>query len=150
MASSVLRTSLRACATALCAATIAFAVPGGATAATGYPGPQHRQFSVNEAHRFLTGFYGQHGPTRVQRTRDVTTTLRRAAAANHRYDLLVCAQSAPRHITVGRVLPAANGQGRAMVTTRSANRRDSTFTAYVNLDTRRPMRLSGVTCGAVR
>ncbi len=147
MASSVLSAALRAGATALCAATVALAFPGGAGAAPAYPGPQHRQFSVTEAHRFLTVFYGQHGPSRVQRSRDVTPALRKAAAANHRMDLLLCAQNTPRSISVGQVVAVPNSQGRATVTTTYANRRHTSFTAYVSLDARRPMQLSNVNCG---
>ena len=72
---------------------------------------------------------------------------RKVAAANHRMDLLLCAQNTPRSISVGQVVAVPNSQGRATVTTTYANRRHTSFTAYVSLDARRPMQLSNVNCG---
>lgn len=146
MASSALLAALRTGAAA-CAAALVLAVPGGATAAPAHPGPHHRSFSTAAAHRFLAGFYGHRGPDRRQRIRYVSPQLRhRAARVARDYDLLLCAQNTPRDVSVGPVTRTRDGRGRATVTVRFAGRQHSSFTAYVTLDARRPMRVDGITC----
>jgi hypothetical protein len=129
------------------AALLTLAAAGTASA---YPGPEHRMFTADRVHRFLTGFYGQHGPSAAQRAHDVAPRLRRAAAAQHRYDLLLCSRGTPRSVTVGRIVPASAGRARATVTTTAADHHRSSFTVYVSRDASRPMRVTDVVCGTVR
>lgn len=146
MASAALLTSLRTGA-AVCAAAVALVLPGTTTTAAARPGAAHRQYDVTEAHAFLVRFYGHHGPTSAERLRDVTPQLRQRAARTTQFDLLLCAQNTPHDITVGRVTAVLPGRGRATVTTRfTGQRQPSTFAAFVNLDSRSPLRLSDITC----
>jgi hypothetical protein len=148
MPASALTTSLRAGAAA-CAVAAALAIPGGATASPVRPAPARHGYGVEAVHRFLVGFYGQHGPSRSARGHDVAAPLRARAARTTGYDLLLCAQNTPRAIDVGRVTttPSGTGDARAVVTTHFAGQRSSSsFAAYVGLDADRPMRLTDVVC----
>ncbi|AEW93255.1 MULTISPECIES: hypothetical protein [Streptomycetaceae] len=139
------RTVLRTCAAVAAAGALACAAP----AATAAPraGQGSPQYTAAEVHRFLTGFYGQHGPSAYRRIHQVTPELRRRAAGTTGYDLLLCAQNTPRGIGVGEVTTAASaGQGWATVTTRWSGGARRSFTAYVGLDRRQPLRLSGIDC----
>jgi len=145
--SSLLRSALRAGPAAACAAVLALAAPGTATAAAAHPGPMHRQhFDASSAHRFLVGFYGHRGPNRLHRTRDVTPELRRAAARTRTFDLLLCAQNTPVDIRVGRVVDSSFDRGRAQITTHWAGGRTQFFTAWVAADRYGTLRLSDVSC----
>jgi hypothetical protein len=171
------RPVLRGAAAALCAGAVALGATGAAHA---YPGPSHRQYTADQAHRFLTAFYHQHGPTVAQRASQTTPQLRTAIAAQKAYDLLVCARQVPANILVGPVSPATNGRAKATITTVFANRQaarhtgkgaaghttrpgghwggtaggthptSARFTAYVSLDARSPMRVTEIKCGSMR
>ncbi len=110
------------------------------------PDPNGRHTAV-EIHRFLTGFYGQHGPSPWSREHQVSDYLKDRAAHTPDYDLLLCAQNTPRKITVGKVTTAQSaGVGWATVTTYWDGGSTGSFTAYVGLDSR-PIELQDVDCG---
>ncbi|MER7987314.1 hypothetical protein ABTY53_17280 [Streptomyces noursei] len=134
-------TAVAACAAAL-ALTLAATGPAAATVRSD-PNGRH---TAAEVHRFLTGFYGHHGPTRYQRDHQVSAHLKDRAAHTDGYDLLLCAQNSPRSITVGKVTTAQSaGVGWATVTTHWAGGTHHSFTAYVGLDSR-PITLQDVDC----
>lgn len=59
-----------------------------------------------EIHRFLSSFYGHHGPGAWAREHQVSDYLKDRAAHTEGYDLLLCAQNTPREITIGKVTTA--------------------------------------------
>ncbi|MFD7918315.1 hypothetical protein ACFV3R_03685 [Streptomyces sp. NPDC059740] len=140
-------------------ATPAPATPAPATprpAATGpgraAPAARHSPWAV---HRFLTAFYGHHGPTDQARRRDVAEELRRKAADMPEDDLLLCAPrpapghpaAAPQEVTVGPVAAAdAPHTAWATVTTRRSAGRSARFTVYVDTDGRHRLQLLDVAC----
>ncbi|MFI6766757.1 hypothetical protein [Streptomyces sp. NPDC050355] len=100
-----------------------------------------------EIHRFLTAFYGHHGPSDDAREHQVSAYLKDRAAHTEGYDLLLCAQNVPREITVGKVTTAQSaGVGWATVTTVWGGGGRDSFTAYVGLDSH-PIELQDVDCG---
>ncbi|MBE9500158.1 hypothetical protein [Streptomyces sp. AA1529] len=110
----------------------------GHTAARRHTGP--------EIHRFLTWFYGTHGPDRVQREHFVSDLLKRKQARHPDRDVLLCAQNTPQDIEVGPVTTAQSaGVGWATVTARWADGTASSATAYVALDSH-PIELHDVVC----
>ncbi|MGD3107178.1 hypothetical protein [Streptomyces sp. YGL11-2] len=137
-----------ACAAALgltlaASASASASAPSAAATVRSAPGGRH---TAAEIHRFLTAFYGHHGPGPYQRAHQVSDHLRDRAAHTEGYDLLLCAQNTPRAISVGRVVTARSaGVGWATVTTHWDGGRRAAFTAYVGLDSR-PITLQDVDC----
>lgn len=100
----------------------------------------------HEIHRFLTWFYGEHGPTPQQRERHVSAFLKSKQAQNPGHDVILCAQNTPRTIAVGPVTVAQSaGFGWAPITAYWADGTTSTSTAYVALDSA-PIELHDVSC----
>lgn len=154
----MLRTASRTAAAAALAAalglTLTLAASGPAAAQTRTapaagtvrPDPDGRH-TATEIHRFLTAFYGHHGPSDHAREHQVSDYLKDRVAHTPDYDLLLCAQNTPRQITVGPVTTAQSaGVGWATVTTFWGGGTRSSFTAYVGLDSR-PIELQDVDCG---
>ncbi|GAA0474260.1 hypothetical protein ACFQ2B_20925 [Streptomyces stramineus] len=145
-------------AVAVCAAVLGVAVPAVAAAPVGAApvgAGQHRpaagQYDAKQVHAFLTGFYGQHGPSPAARKNKVTEELKKKAAATKDYDLLLCAQNTPRSIAIGKVTTAQSaGMGWATVTTKWGGGPDGRFTAYVGLDASKPLKLADIVCGDLR
>ncbi|MFJ6749889.1 hypothetical protein ACIQNI_17105 [Streptomyces sp. NPDC091266] len=144
-----------ACAAALgltlsvAAAGSAAAVPhprqSAAAAHTAGSDPNGRH-TATEIRRFLTGFYGHHGPTNWARAHQVSDYLKDRAEHTEGYDLLLCAQNTPREISIGKVTTAQSaGVGWATVTTIWDGKARGTFTAYVDLDSD-PIELQDVNC----
>ncbi|ANZ18602.1 hypothetical protein O1L44_22360 [Streptomyces noursei] len=135
-------TAVAACAAAL-GLTLAATAPAAATVRSD-PAGRH---TAAEIHRFLTGFYGQQGPTSHQRAHQVSAYLKDRAAHTDGYELLLCAQNTPRTITVGTVTTAQSaGVGWATVTTGWGGGATRSFTAYVGLESH-PITLQDVDCG---
>ncbi|QHC21003.1 hypothetical protein [Streptomyces sp. GS7] len=143
--------SRRIAAAAACVATLGLplaasasaSAPSAAATVRGAPGGRR---TAAEIHRFLTAFYGPHGPGPYQRAHQVSDHLKDRAAHTEGYDLLLCAQNTPRAISVGRVTTARSaGVGWATVTTHWDGGRRATFTAYVGLASR-PITLQDVDC----
>jgi hypothetical protein len=110
----------------------------GDQAASRHTGPQ--------IHRFLTRFYGEHGPSDAEREHDVSDHLKQKQAENPDYDVILCAQNTPQNIEVGPVTVAQSaGFGWSTVTAYWADGTTSTFTAYVDLDSH-PIELHDVVC----
>ncbi|MEV0369246.1 hypothetical protein AB0I10_05405 [Streptomyces sp. NPDC050636] len=102
--------------------------------------------TATEIRRFLTTFYGHHGPSVWAREHQVSDYLKDRAAHTEGYDLLLCAQNTPREISIGKVTTAQSaGVGWATVTTIWDGRARNTFTAYVDLDSK-PIELHDVDC----
>ncbi|WP_243082715.1 hypothetical protein [Streptomyces sp. 891-h] len=109
------------------------------------PVVRHRH-TADDIHRFLTWFYGTHGPTESQRERFVSDFLQEKQAQNPDHDVILCAQNTPQNIEVGPVTVAQSaGVGWATVTAYWADGTTSTFTAYVALDSH-PIELHEVVC----
>ncbi|MFI9046582.1 hypothetical protein [Streptomyces sp. NPDC053427] len=103
---------------------------------------------ATDIRRFLTAFYGHHGPTGWAREHQVSDYLKDRAAHTEGYDLLLCAQNAPREISVGKVTTAQSaGVGWATVTTFWDGGARESFTAYVGLDSQ-PIELQDVDCAS--
>ncbi|KUL36089.1 hypothetical protein ADL22_25630 [Streptomyces sp. NRRL F-4489] len=132
---------------------LALATAGPATAATPQAAPTLRtdpngRHTAAEIHRFLTRFYGQHGPSPYQRRHQVSAYLKDRADHTEGYDLLLCAQNTPRAISVGPVTTAQSAAvGWATVTTSWGDGTRRHFTAYVGLESR-PIVLQDVDCGS--
>ncbi|MEU8823243.1 hypothetical protein [Streptomyces sp. NPDC048636] len=110
----------------------------------------NNRYTAEEIHHFLEGFYGNHGPRPWEREHLVSDQLKEEAGQNPGYDVLLCAQNTPRRIDVGEVTTAQSARvGWATVTThwRGSPATTSSFTAYVDLDGSRPMKLLDVDCG---
>ncbi|MER5776247.1 hypothetical protein ABT144_18490 [Streptomyces sp. NPDC002039] len=127
----------------------ALAAPAPVPASAPAPGPAvagpHRH-SAAEISRFLTVFYGKHGPSRYGREHRVSQVLKDKQRDNPESDVLLCAQGQPRNIGVGPVTVAASaGVGWATVTTGWGSEHTDTFTAYVRLDSQ-PIRVDDVIC----
>ncbi|MFE9330264.1 hypothetical protein [Streptomyces sp. NPDC006925] len=118
--------------------------PAGAQAGSGHTAA--RRHTGPEIHRFLTWFYGTHGPDRRQRQYFVSDLLKRKQAQHPDRDVILCAQNTPRDIEVGPVTTAQSaGFGWATVTAYWADGTASTSTAYVALDSH-PIELHDVVC----
>ncbi|MFJ9413997.1 hypothetical protein ACIRPT_07490 [Streptomyces sp. NPDC101227] len=101
---------------------------------------------ATDIRRFLTAFYGYHGPSDWAREHQVSDYLRDRAAQTEGYDLLLCAQNTPREISIGKVTTAQSaGVGWATVTTIWDGGDRGSFTAYVGLDSK-PIELQDVDC----
>ncbi|GLX36238.1 hypothetical protein Sros01_23110 [Streptomyces roseochromogenus] len=116
-------------------------------AASADPGPlRHHRHTAEEITRFLTTFYGKHGPTEQDRALRVSQQLKTKQEHTRDSDVVLCSVSAPREIEVGpaTVAPSA-GVGWATVTTSWDSGATDTFTAYVRLDSL-PIQLDDVIC----
>jgi hypothetical protein len=126
---------------------LAAGAPASASAHTQRTDPNGR-YTAEEIHHFLEGFYGNHGPRPWEREHLVSDFLKEKAAQTPDYDVLLCAQNMPKDIEVGEVTTAQSaGVGWATITTtwRGAPR-TAAFTAYVDLDGSRPIKLLDVDC----
>ncbi|WP_229886491.1 hypothetical protein [Streptomyces subrutilus] len=118
------------------------AAPAAAPAAAGH----RHEHSAAEIGRFLTSFYGVHGPTGYYREHRVSQVLKDKQTGSPDADVLLCAQNAPQDVGIGPVTVARSaGVGWATVTTHWAAGATDTFTAYVRLDSL-PIRLDDVIC----
>ncbi|UKY50332.1 hypothetical protein [Streptomyces inhibens] len=130
----------------LAASGPAAAHPRTAPAADTVRSDPNGRHTAAEIHRFLTAFYGHHGPSSWAREHRVSDHLKDRAAHTEGYDLLLCAQNTPREITIGKVTTAQSaGVGRATVTTFWDGNARHSFTAYVGLDSH-PIELQDVDC----
>ncbi|MEV7524301.1 hypothetical protein [Streptomyces sp. NPDC091371] len=114
------------------------------------PAPAHAgpaaEHTAAEISRFLSDFYGDHGPSAADRQDHVSQVLKDKQTENTEADVLLCAQNEPQDIGVGPVTVAqAAGVGWATVTTHWGSGTIDTFTAYVRLDSE-PIRLDDVIC----
>ncbi|MFD8983723.1 hypothetical protein [Streptomyces sp. NPDC059564] len=116
-------------------------------AALADPGPlRYHRHGADEITRFLTSFYGHHGPTPEYRTHRISQQLKDKQAHSPDADVLLCAQDRPQDISVGPATVAqAAGVGWATVTTSWGSGAIDTFTAYVRLDSV-PIALDDVIC----
>lgn len=106
------------------------------------------EHTKHEIHRFLTWFYGDHGPNDFQRQYWVSDALEEKQQQNPDQDVLLCAQNAPQDIRIGPVTVAQSaGVGWATVTATWADGSTTSFTAYVELDSH-PIELHDVACGS--
>jgi hypothetical protein len=135
---------------ALLAAPVAQAAPASPAAersSAGAPAVDGRHTGP-QIHRFLTWFYGDHGPTQGQRDRNVSDFLKQKQEQHPEQDVILCAQNVPQDIEVGPVTVAQSaGFGWATVTAYWGDGTTSTSTAYVALDSR-PIELHDVVCAA--
>lgn len=130
---------------ALLAPTPALAAPD-AAAGRSAPGAARGGHTAAEISRFLTGFYGDHGPSETDRQRYVSQVLKDKQQENKEADVVLCAQNQPLDIGVGPVTVAQSAAvGWATVTTHWGAGVTDTFTAYVRLDSD-PIRLDDVIC----
>ncbi len=128
------------------AAATAHDTPAVRTAPTAEPAPDSH-WTAAEIHRFLVGFYGKHGPSPWQREHQVAPDLKERAANTPDYDLLLCAQNTPQNISIGKVTTAQSARvGWATVTTHWGANDKRHFTAYVDLDAEKPLKLLDVSC----
>lgn len=107
------------------------------------------RYTAKEIRTFLDRFYGDHGPSASDRKNRVSDLLKKKAAANPGFDVLLCAQNEPRSIDIGRVTTAQSARvGWAPVTTHWGENGEVTavFTAYVDLDGKKPLKLLDVDC----
>ncbi|MGR4879646.1 hypothetical protein ACIPUC_09480 [Streptomyces sp. LARHCF249] len=108
--------------------------------------PVPQSHSADVIGRFLTGFYGEHGPTPHDRKTRVSQLLKDKQEESPDADVLLCARSEPQQIVVGPVTVAPSaGVGWATVTTHWDAGLTDTFTAYVRLDSQ-PIRVDDVIC----
>ncbi|MEU6119471.1 hypothetical protein ABZ840_33665 [Streptomyces sp. NPDC047117] len=138
---------------ALCAALLGGGLTLAASAPAASPAPKKApaRYGAEQIHHFLEGFYGNHGPRRWERRHMVGDALKKRVEQNKKYDVLLCAQNAPRDITIGRVTTAQSaGVGWATVTTSWPRGRDQHFTAYVGLDATKPIKLTQIDCSPGR
>ncbi|MGW5847449.1 hypothetical protein ACWFQ8_05675 [Streptomyces sp. NPDC055254] len=135
---------------ALLPALLALSAPASASAAA----QADRAAQIQQGHtaadisRFLSAFYGDHGPTAHSRETEVSQVLKDKQNANKEgdVDVLLCAQNEPQDIGVGPVTVVQSaGVGWATVTTHWGAADTDTFTAYVRLDSR-PILLDDVIC----
>ncbi|MFJ9851627.1 hypothetical protein [Streptomyces sp. NPDC101150] len=127
------------------AAPVAAHRSSGAAAGAVLTDPNGRH-DATDIRRFLTAFYGHHGPTDWAREHQVSDYLKDRAAQTEGYDLLLCAQNTPREISIGKVTTAQSaGVGWATVTTIWDDGDRGSFTAYVGLDSK-PIELQDVDC----
>ncbi|MFJ8014451.1 hypothetical protein [Streptomyces sp. NPDC096339] len=99
-----------------------------------------------EITRFLSEFYGDHGPSDDGRENQVSQVLKDKQKEDTDADVLLCAENEPEDIGIGPVTVAqAAGIGWATVTTHWGSETTDTFTAYVRLDSQ-PIRLDDVIC----
>ncbi|GAA2943965.1 hypothetical protein [Streptomyces enissocaesilis] len=127
-------------------AATAHHTPAVRTTPTAEPAPDKR-WTAAEIHRFLAGFYGKHGPSPWEREHQVAPGLKERAAGIPDYDLLLCAQNEPRNISIGKVTTAQSARvGWATVTTHWGANDKQRFTAYVDLDAEKPIKLLDVAC----
>lgn len=133
---------------ALCAALLG----GGLTlAASASPEKAPARYNAEQVHHFLQGFYGNHGPRQWERENMVGDALKKRAEKNKKYDVLLCAQNNPRDISIGWVTTAQSaGVGWATVTTKWAHGPNQYFTAYVDLDAKKPIKLTQIDCSPER
>ncbi|RSS79236.1 hypothetical protein [Streptomyces sp. WAC06614] len=109
--------------------------------------PFHKRHTAAQISRFLTDFYGHHGPSRHNRTHRVSQQLKDKQRNTPDQDVVLCAAHVPQDITVGEVTVAQSaGVGWATVTTHWGAGEIDTMTAYVRLDSR-PIALDDVICG---
>ncbi|MFD9336952.1 hypothetical protein ACFWBF_21505 [Streptomyces sp. NPDC060028] len=112
--------------------------------APAHPAPAHH--TAPQISRFLTAFYGQHGPSGHKRGRHVSAQLQEKQVRTPEYDVLLCAQNEPQRIDIGPVtVQEYAGIGSATVTTHWGSDDTRTFTAYVRLDSK-PIELDDVIC----
>ncbi|NUU21661.1 MAG: hypothetical protein HOV68_09130 [Streptomycetaceae bacterium] len=146
------RTSVLA---AACAAGLALALPATAEAAhatshgTSQETSHGSQYTAKQVGRFLKHFYGKTGPSDWARENLVADDLKeRAAQAPPGFDLLICHRNVPEDIDLGPVTTAQSaGVGWATVfLSWGRDQEVSAFTAYVDLDTSRPLKLLDVNC----
>ncbi|MCX5379982.1 hypothetical protein [Streptomyces sp. NBC_00091] len=135
---------------ALSASLLPLIASSAPAAALADPVPQwhhHRhQHTADEISRFLTAFYGDHGPSARDRSQRISPQLKEKQAYHPYADVVLCAQGTPQDITVGPATVAKGaGVGWATVTTSWASGATDTFTAYVRLDSR-PIALDDVIC----
>ncbi|MGI5468832.1 hypothetical protein [Streptomyces sp. CA-132043] len=138
---------------ALCAALLGGGLTLAASAPAASPAPKKApaRYGAEQIHHFLEGFYGNHGPRRWERRHMVGDALKKRVEQNKKYDVLLCAQNAPRDIAIGRVTTAQSaGVGWATVTTKWNRGRDQHFTAYVGLDATKPIKLTQIDCSPGR
>ncbi|MFD9354491.1 hypothetical protein [Streptomyces sp. NPDC060031] len=122
----------------------AVAHPAPTRSTSAYPVPGHH--TAPQISRFLSAFYGQHGPSALKRDRHVSAQLREKQVRTPEYDVLLCAQNEPRRIDIGPVtVQEYAGIGSATVTTHWGSDDTRTFTAYVRLDSK-PIELDDVIC----
>ncbi|MBW1598562.1 hypothetical protein [Streptomyces sp. JJ38] len=126
--------------------TLTAAVPAVASSST--TDQQRAQYEAEQVHHFLEGFYGNHGPRPWERENLVAEDLKRRAGEIKEYDLLLCSQNVPKDITVGEVTTAQSaGVGWASIwLSWGAGHEVSVFTAYVDLDADKPLKLLDVAC----
>ncbi|MET9603665.1 hypothetical protein ABZZ17_01220 [Streptomyces sp. NPDC006512] len=130
---------------ALLCASFPLASAAPATALAGPVPRHHHRHTAEDITRFLTGFYGDHGPSDQDRRRLVSRQLKHKQAHLPDTDVLLCSRSTPLHISVGTATVAQSaGVGWATVTTHWAEG-TTDFTAYVRLDSR-PIELDDVIC----
>lgn len=114
-----------------------------ALAAPGATGERHTAVQIS---RFLTEFYGDHGPSAHDREHRVSQVLKERQQDHAEADVLLCAQNEPQAISIGPVTLAQEAHvGWATVTTHWASGATDTFTAYVRLDSQ-PILLDDVIC----
>ncbi|MEV6950501.1 hypothetical protein [Streptomyces sp. NPDC051183] len=116
------------------------------TPATALAHPVPAQHTAPQISRFLTAFYGQHGPSRHNRERHVSSQLREKQERTPEYDVLLCAQNEPQRVGIGPItVQEYAGVGSATVTTHWGSGDTRTFTAYVRLDSN-PIAVDDVIC----
>ncbi|WP_256986986.1 hypothetical protein [Streptomyces sp. BR123] len=118
------------------------------SAAAADPAPAHARYrhTAADISRFLTTFYGNHGPSDQDRSLRVSQHLKDRQALSRSLDILLCAPKEPRGIAVGPVTVAQSANvGWATVTTHWDDGTTDTFTAYVRLDSQ-PITLDDVIC----
>ncbi|MGW0393715.1 hypothetical protein ACWDYJ_23010 [Streptomyces sp. NPDC003042] len=117
-----------------------------ATAVTDPVPRWYRLHTADEISRFLTAFYGHHGPSGRDRMLWTSQQLKDKQENAPASDVVLCAQNTPQDIGIGPVTVAqAAGVGWATVTTHWDSGATDTFTAYVRLDSR-PIQLDDVIC----
>ncbi|MFD8413048.1 MULTISPECIES: hypothetical protein [unclassified Streptomyces] len=117
-----------------------------AAAADPAPAQARLRHTAADISRFLTSFYGSHGPSAHDRSQRVSQHLKDRQALSPGLDILLCAPQEPRDIAVGPVTVAQSANvGWATVTTHWATGTSDTFTAYVRLDSQ-PITLDDVIC----
>ncbi|MEU2391213.1 hypothetical protein [Streptomyces sp. NPDC007369] len=117
-----------------------------AAAADSAPAHARYRHTAADISRFLTSFYGDHGPTDHDRSQRISQHLKDRQALSLGLDILLCARQEPQAIAVGPVTVAQSANvGWATVTTLWDEGTTDTFTAYVRLDSH-PITLDDVIC----
>ncbi|MFF5703047.1 hypothetical protein ACFY7H_11150 [Streptomyces sp. NPDC012794] len=107
--------------------------------------PRHHH-TAEDITSFLTAFYGDHGPSALDRSQRVSQQLKEKQAHSPDADVVLCARGVPQDIGIGPATVAHTaGVGWATVTTTWDSGFTDTFTAYVRLDSR-PIVLDDVIC----